>query len=51
MAMVSRDPFTRTELHRERIWVKDNITCRWCGQQPHTSTGKPYVVVTKFSGR
>ena len=43
MARISRDPLARTELHRERIWVKDYVTCRWCGQQPRTRTGKPYL--------
>lgn len=37
MALVSRDPFARTELHRQTI---DNRTrprqesCKWCGQMP-----------------
>jgi hypothetical protein len=29
MALVKRDPFARTELHREL--VRTDLTCYWCG--------------------
>lgn len=30
MALVSRDPFARLELHKRRVPV-DKQTCAWCG--------------------
>jgi hypothetical protein len=32
MAYISRDPFARTELHRNSVRITGNQTCRWCGQ-------------------
>lgn len=35
MAMISRDPFARTELHRTVIdQTTINHACDWCGQRP-----------------
>lgn len=34
MALVSRDPFARVELHKKQITVsRADDTCRWCGNQ------------------
>lgn len=36
MAHISRDPFARTELHRNPVTDYYGATCQWCG-----SKGKP----------
>ena len=41
MSLVSRDPFAREELHRERDYGP--ATCDWCGQQRRTPSGRPYL--------
>lgn len=34
MALVKRDPFARTELHRERYYqVANQGGCSWCGSE------------------
>lgn len=35
MSLVRRDPFARTELHRELVTVPASTTCGWCGQKRH----------------
>lgn len=39
--IVSRDPFAREEIHKERIYGLG--ACRWCGQQRKTPKGKPFL--------
>jgi hypothetical protein len=41
MTYVSRDPFARTELHRERVLGAGN--CSWCGQIRRTKGGTKYL--------
>lgn len=41
MALVRRDPFARTELHRDRDYR--GTGCMWCGQTRKTPNGHPYV--------
>lgn len=55
MSYVSRDPFAREELHRQRVYCNSLPptatstgygtvkTCDWCGQVPHTPTGRNYL--------
>lgn len=31
MAFVSRDPFARTELHKETVRPAKGESCKWCG--------------------
>lgn len=31
MALISRDPFARQEIHRESLMVSPNQSCDWCG--------------------
>lgn len=53
MKIISRDPFARTELHRERVYTRD-CACDWCGQTPKTQTGREYLYmyyVVSDSGR
>lgn len=38
MALISRDPFARQELHREIVHAKGK-TCEWCGSTRHTKRG------------
>lgn len=36
MAYISRDPFARTEMHRESVpasALSPNVTCSWCGNR------------------
>ena len=40
--LVSHDPFTREELHSERIKVCAS-TCDWCGSAKHTKSMLPYL--------
>lgn len=39
MTLISRDPFARTELHRNTIAPADvsyaHLTCDWCGNRGH----------------
>ena len=43
MAMVSRDAFARTELHRETVKCWSGETCRWCGGFKPSKTGGRYL--------
>lgn len=43
MALVSRDTFARTELHRERTYLNSGYTCMWCGQTKTTPKGRCYL--------
>lgn len=31
MALIKRDPFARTELHRATVSPREGETCQWCG--------------------
>ena len=42
MTLVSRDPFAREELHRERIY-SPHAVCAWCGRTLYTPKRRPYV--------
>lgn len=43
-APVSRDPFARTELHREReYFVAGKPSCSWCGGFRLTPSGRAYL--------
>jgi hypothetical protein len=37
---ISRDPFAREELHRERVHVADGRTCDFCGNVKVGKTGR-----------
>jgi hypothetical protein len=39
MTYINRDPFARTELHRETEYVGANRTCDWCGNAAVTKLG------------
>jgi hypothetical protein len=45
MALVNRDPFSRSELHKERVYNppgKDG--CDWCGTMPKTpKSNRPFL--------
>jgi len=44
MVLVKRDPFARTELHRETVKLfKSEETCRWCGGFKPSRTGGRYL--------
>jgi hypothetical protein len=44
MRTISRDPFARTELVRERIYWPDPLYCAFCGRIPETpKTGDRYL--------
>lgn len=43
MAYISRDPFARQELHREREYVHTFRTCDWCGQTKSTKSERRYL--------
>jgi len=43
-ACISRDPFARTELHRQ-ITLDASGGCTWCGNVRRTNTGRPYLYV------
>lgn len=43
MAYVSRDPFAREELHRERVYVGSTTGCDWCGSAKQTKGGRKYL--------
>jgi hypothetical protein len=45
MTYISRNPFVRTETHRET--VRTSRTCDWCGQN---RCGRLYVYSTKHDG-
>jgi hypothetical protein len=40
--LISRDPFARQELHRERVTVQIEA-CRWCDGVKRTPAGKRYL--------
>ena len=42
MALVTRDPFAREELHRRQESAGDR-SCRWCGNVRHTRSGHAYL--------
>lgn len=45
MALVSRDPIARLELHSRRDY--DNLHgcgCAWCGELRHTPKGRPFLM-------
>jgi hypothetical protein len=48
MAYISRDPFAREELHRERIYTSG--TCKECGQVRHTPRGRSYLYQYRVEG-
>lgn len=37
--MIARDPFARTELHRENMSVGATTSCSWCGGGKMTQGG------------
>ena len=41
--LISRDSFSRTELHKERVYILSTETCRWCGSVKTTKTGRRYL--------
>jgi len=41
MAIVSRDPFARSEIHKKREY--GNATCRWCGNVKVTPSGRKFL--------
>jgi hypothetical protein len=43
MAIVSRDPFARTEVHRETVRVPYERRCDWCGQRRLVHRGQRRV--------
>lgn len=43
MTYVSRDPFAREELHRQRVYPLREETCAWCGQVKTAAHGKPFL--------
>lgn len=44
MAYVSRDPFARTELHREREYIAHALHgCTECGGYKETKRGRKYL--------
>ncbi len=44
MRTISRDPFARTELVRERVYWPDPLHCPYCGTIPETpKTGDRYL--------
>lgn len=45
MAFVTRDPFARQELHRERVYVNlATGSCAWCGSVRNAGrSGKVYL--------
>jgi nitrate reductase beta subunit len=40
---VSRDPFSRTEIHRELEYCCGNETCSFCGNVKVTKGGRRYL--------
>lgn len=42
MALISRDPFARTELHRENEY-SETAGCNWCGRQRISRGGRTYL--------
>lgn len=49
--LVGRDPFARTELISERVYVQAAKTCGWCGQVKRTPNGSPFLFAyTQESG-
>jgi len=47
MAMISRDPFAREELHRFIDTGRSHCTCAWCGGR-RTRKGKPLPHLFRF---
>jgi hypothetical protein len=45
---ISRDPFARTELHRETIPAYGNRSCDWCGNL--NRAGKLFTYRTESDG-
>ena len=43
MALVSRDPFARQEIHRRRVYTDGNEGCFWCGRHNVTPSGREYL--------
>lgn len=44
-ALISRDPFAREELHRERAYNPAKNGCDWCGTTRQTpATGRAYLL-------
>lgn len=50
MSMISRDPFARTELHRESVYIYTShypnpnpTTCDFCGNVKETKAGKRFL--------
>jgi len=41
MKLISRDPFARTELHRENEY--GGGSCQWCGGTRKTKCGQKYL--------
>lgn len=47
MAYISRDPFARSEVHRDSVAVGTSEGCRWCGSN---RKGKLYQYRTESDG-
>lgn len=43
MAYVSRDPFARSEIHRERVYVRLQESCDECGRTNETPSGTQFL--------
>jgi len=41
-ALISRDPFAREEIHRERIYIGHGM-CRWCGRVNNGTNGRRWL--------
>lgn len=54
MALVSRDPFARRELHRQVATVRQGTTCDWCGNVRMSRHKVPvpqlYTFITESDG-
>lgn len=43
MALVNRDPFARTEVHKARVY-NPSVTCKWCGKVNYTpKSRRPFL--------
>lgn len=47
MAYISRDPFAREEVHRERKYAHQDFNvangCKWCGNKRSTENGRLFL--------
>ena len=46
---VSRNPFTREELHKRPVLVKKEDGCSWCGKLAYTRHARPRPLLYEFS--